>query len=166
MATRSETPRCAGLFRQLAAIVYDSLLVIALWFAVGALMLLLSGGRLSAPDRPDWLLMLFQGTLLFTTWLFFAWFWTHGGQTLGMRAWRLKLVGRHGEPVSWTQTIVRFVAALVSAAVLGLGYLWAVIDPEHCRWHDRLSGTRLVLVPKSGSGTSVSGAVAKTQAPQ
>lgn len=166
MPTTTVTARGAGLLRQLAAMAYDSLLVVALWFAVGALVLLLSGGRLSAPDRPAWLLVLFQCSLVLTTWLFFAWFWTHGGQTLGMRAWRLKLIGEHGEPVRWPQTVVRFVAAILSAAVFGLGYLWALVDPERRRWHDRLSGTRLVLVPKSGSGAPVSGPVAETPGPR
>jgi uncharacterized RDD family membrane protein YckC len=151
MLKHSEALPGAGLLRQLAAMVYDTLLVIALWFAVGALMLLLSGGRLSAPDRPGWLLLFFQCVLLLTAWLFFAWFWTHGGQTLGMRAWRLKLVGLHGESVRWSQTVVRFIAAIFSATVFGLGYLWILVDPEQCSWHDRLSATRLVLVPKSGS---------------
>ena len=126
MLMHSVNPCGARLWRQLAAMVYDSLLVIALWFAVGALALLLSGGQLSAPNRPAWLLALFQCTLLLTTWLFFAWFWTHGGQTLGMRAWRLKLVGQNGDTVRWKQTIVRFFAACISAAALGLGFFWAL----------------------------------------
>ena len=91
----------------------------------------------------------FQVYLFLVLLWYFTWFWTHGGQTLGMRAWRLKLVGRHGEPVRWSQTVVRFAAAILSAAALGLGYLWALVDPQGCRWHDRLSGTQLILLPKS-----------------
>jgi len=155
----------AGPGRRLAALAYDFLLVIALWFFVGALMLLLSGGRLSSPDRPAWLLVLFQCTLLLTAWLFFAWFWTHGGQTLGMRAWRLKLVGIDGGPVRWRQAIVRFVAAVFSAAALGLGFLWVLIDPERRSWHDHLSGTRIVLVPKSSPATGINGSDAGSRGP-
>ena len=74
--------------------------------------------------------------------------WTRGGQTLGMRAWRCRLVAADGEPVGWGQTVARFAAALVSWAALGLGFWWALADPERRTWHDRWSGTRIVLVPR------------------
>lgn len=137
-----------GLGRRLAAIAYDSLLVLALWFAAGALALAISGGRLTAPDRPVWLLMAFRAALLIATFVFFGWFWTHGGQTLGMRAWRLQLTRRDGGPVNWKQAGLRFLAALLSAAPLGLGYWWVLLDREQRSWHDRLSGTSLRLLPR------------------
>ncbi len=79
--------------------------------------------------------------------LFFAGFWTHGGQTLGMRAWRIRLVGRGGGRVSWGQATLRFFAAIVSWLALGLGFLWALVDRERHAWHDRCSGTRLIRLP-------------------
>lgn len=139
----------AGLLRRLAALLYDSLLLLALWFATAALLLAASGGLLSQPDRPPWLLLLEQISLLLVTFLFWGGFWTHGGQTLGMRAWRLKLVGDDGSPISWQQAARRCLAALLSLAPLGLGYLWILIDPQRRAWHDRLSGTRVVVVPKN-----------------
>lgn len=139
-----------GLLRRLAAIFYDGLLLAALWFVVSAAFLAASGGRLSSPDRPLWLLYTFRAGLLLTTYLFFASFWTHGGQTLGMRAWRLKLVDQDGGPVSWVQATVRFATALLSLAALGLGLLWVLVDREKRAWHDHLSGTHLVLLPKAG----------------
>lgn len=138
-----------GLLRRLASIFYDSLLLAALWFVVSAAFLAASGGRLSSPDRPLWLLYSFRGGLLLITYLFFASFWTHGGQTLGMRAWRLKLVGPEGGPVNWTRATLRFAAALLSLAALGLGLLWVLVDREKRAWHDSLSGTQLVLLPKA-----------------
>lgn len=138
----------AGLARRLAALLYDSLLLLALWFLTSALLLAASGGLLSQPDRPLWLLVLLRASLLLVTFLFWAGFWTHGGQTLGMRAWRLKLVDTDGGPVSWRQAVLRCLAALLSLVPLGLGYLWILLDPQRRAWHDRLSGTRIVVLPK------------------
>lgn len=137
-----------GIARRLAAILYDGLLLVALWFAATALLLAMSGGRLSDPDRPLWLLTLLRASLLLITFLFFAGFWTQGGQTLGMRAWRLKLVSAGGGPVNWKQALRRFAAAIPSVGAFGFGLLWMLFDQEHCAVHDRLSGTRLILLAK------------------
>lgn len=89
-----------------------------------------------------------------TTWILFVaigfhvWFWTHGGQTLGMRAWRLKLVSENGWEVSLNQAITRYMVALLSWMALGLGFLWVWIDPQKRAWHDIASRTRLVLVDR------------------
>jgi len=66
-----------------------------------------------------------------------------------MRAWRLKLVSASGGPVSWNQAVWRFAAAIPSVGLLGIGLLWVLIDRERCAVHDRLSGTRLVLLAKN-----------------
>lgn len=137
-----------GLLRRLAALAYDALLILALAFVVSALMLLVTGGRLGQPDRPSWLLWAHRIVLIAAVWGFFAWFWMHGGQTLGMRAWRLRLVSADGSAITWTQTVRRFAGATLSLAALGLGYWWILFDPEKRSWHDRLSGTHLIVVPK------------------
>lgn len=80
--------------------------------------------------------------------LFFVGFWKLTGQTLGMRTWRIRLMGDQGNAVSWRAAIVRYFAAMLSWAPLGLGFLWILIDPEKLAWHDRLSHTRLILVAK------------------
>ncbi|MGB5613384.1 MAG: RDD family protein, partial [Sedimenticolaceae bacterium] len=80
---------------------------------------------------------------------FFSWFWTHGGQTLGMRAWRLKLLDSEGDPVTLKLSLIRLGAALLSALPLGLGYLWVLIDRDGLAWHDRLSRTRLVVLKRN-----------------
>ena len=144
----------APLWRRLAAIAYDTLLLIALWFATAALLLLLSGGQLTAPDRPLWLLAAEQGALVAVTWGFFVWFWTHGGQTLGMRAWRLKLVTEYGGPVSLPAANRRLLAAVLSFGAAGLGFIWILLDRERCAWHDRLSGTRVIVLPKDAPGSA------------
>jgi len=137
-----------GLLRRLAAMAYDGLLVLALAFAVSALLLWTSGGRLGQPDRPLWLLWAHRIILVVSAWGFFAWFWLHGGQTLGMRAWRLRLVANDGGAITLGQTVRRFAGAALSLAAFGLGYLWILVDRKQRSWHDRLSGTHLIVVPK------------------
>jgi len=79
---------------------------------------------------------------------FFTIFWLNGGQTLGMQAWRIKLVNFQGGPPSAGRALLRCLGAFLSAACLGLGYLWCLIDHNNRYWHDYLSGTELILVPK------------------
>ena len=137
-----------GLMRRFAAILYDGLLLVALWFVVTALLLAVSSGHLADPDRPLWLLYTLRVCLLLVTLLFFTGFWTHGGQTLGMRAWRLKLISANGGPINWKQALWRWLMAVPSVGVIGLGFLWLLFNREHCALHDLLSGTRLVLLAK------------------
>ena len=149
MASLTPIPTAPGFIRRLAALLYDGLLLVALWFVVTALLVVISGGQLADPARPLWLLYALRVSLLLVTLIFFAGFWTHGGQTLGMRAWRLKLISTSGEPVNWKQALWRFAAAIPSVGMFGLGLFWMLLDRERCAVHDRLSGTRLVLLAKT-----------------
>ncbi len=81
--------------------------------------------------------------LLIATFLFFGGIWTHGGQTIGMRAWRIRVVRRDGERLRWRDAAVRFLGAIVSWGALGLGFLWSLFDRDQLTWHDRWSDTEL-----------------------
>lgn len=136
---RQERTEPAGLLRRLAALAYDLLLLSALLFVYTLALVVLRGGEPIAPGT--WW---FELSLVGLWVLFFAGFWTHGGQTLGMRAWRLRLVGADAGPVGWGRALLRAAAGLVSAVPAGLGFWWALLDPERRCWHDRWSGTRLI----------------------
>jgi uncharacterized RDD family membrane protein YckC len=137
-------PGSASLFRRLAALFYDSLLLLALWFIGIALLLPLSGGEAFQGNNP------FLTTyLLFISFFFYGWFWMHGGQTLGMRAWRLQLRNLRPGPISWWQVLLRFLAAIPSALLAGAGYLWILVDRRHLSWHDRYSETCIVQLQKN-----------------
>ena len=134
----------AGLLRRLAAMTYDGLLVGAVLF-VASIPLVYLPDTLAA--RP-----LVQLYLLGVIFLFFAVPWVRGGQTLGMRAWRVKVVACADlGPIGWGGATRRFVASLLSWACLGLGFAWVLVDPDRLAWHDRLSGTRLIVVPRIGN---------------
>ena len=132
----------AGLARRLAAIFYDSLLIAAALYAAAVPAVWLHGG--AVPPDAVW----FQAWLVAVAWFYLAFSWTRGGQTLGMRAWRCRLVTVGGESVGWGRTVARFAAAAVSWGALGLGFWWSLVDRERRAWHDRWTGTRLVLVPR------------------
>ncbi len=131
--------------RRMAAIVYDCLLLWGILFLAG----------LPLPIVPEhvrehWVVQtLIQVYLLSTCLVFFGWFWTHGGQTLGMRAWQLRVVGADGASVTWRSAVIRFFSAMLSWAALGLGFWWVLIDRQKLAWHDHLSGTRLIRLTKS-----------------
>jgi len=126
------------------AMFYDSLVLIALLMVAALPPVLLVGGAM-----PNALFRIaFQLYLVSVVFLFFGWFWTHGGQTVGMRAWRLSLVADNGRSLNWHTASLRFLWSWVSGLCLGLGYLWIIVDPDGRAWHDRLSHTRVVLMPK------------------
>jgi uncharacterized RDD family membrane protein YckC len=136
-----------GLLRRLAAIFYDSLLLLAVLFVAAGLALLVNGGKPIASGNP-----FYSAYMLLLIFLFFAWFWVHGGQTLGMRAWRFKVIRDDGQPLTWSDALKRFLLAILSLLPAGLGLLWSLFEPDNRAWHDRLSGTRLVLVDYSPLG--------------
>jgi uncharacterized RDD family membrane protein YckC len=143
-ANSDTTPRSAGLARRLAAMSYDALLLGALLFCFTLALLAARGGREVAPGT-----VWFELCLVGIAFVFFGGFWTHGGQTLGMRAWRLRLVAVDGGAIDWSRAAVRFAAAALSLAPLGLGYWWAWLDRDRRCWHDRLSGTTVVRIDLS-----------------
>ncbi len=133
----------ASLARRLAAIVYDSLLILALLFLAT---LPFVGTRSGEPVDPGYLP--YQMTLIGVTWLFLAGFWSTSGRTLGMQAWRLSVEDRSGKSPSLAVATLRFAAAILSWLPFGLGFLWQLWDKDGLTWHDRISGTRLVHHPK------------------
>jgi uncharacterized RDD family membrane protein YckC len=144
----------ASLARRLAAMTYDALLLVGLLVLASALVTLPIGLFLG-PEAAD---ALFRSAAF--RWPFFAycvlvvagfhlWFWTHGGQTLGMKSWRIRVVRADGTALRLIDALRRWLAALLSWLPLGLGFLWSLVDSGRLAWHDRLSGTRLVVVPKA-----------------
>jgi uncharacterized RDD family membrane protein YckC len=139
----TDLPHC-GLLRRLAAILYDSLLLLALLFIASAIHLAISGSG-DASTTPDIVRSIF---ILLIAFAFFSFFWLHGGQTLGMRAWRIRLQKQGGGPITPWQAMLRFLVAILSWLVFGLGFLWSLFDKEKLTWHDHYSMTELVVIPK------------------
>lgn len=128
----------ATLTRRMLAILYDSLALLGVLAAGTLTALAFTGGEAIAPGNP-WLRL----WLLALTYGYFVVSWRKGGQTLGMRAWKIRVVADDGRRASWAALSARFAAAVVSWAALGLGFLSAWRRPRRA-WHDRWSRTYLI----------------------
>ena len=86
----------------------------------------------------------------FTLWLLAVCFaylgscWRYGGMTVGMRAWKARLVSGDGQVISWPRCLLRFVVGAVSLSVFGLGIAWALVDKKNRGWHDLAARTLMI----------------------
>jgi uncharacterized RDD family membrane protein YckC len=135
----SPAPRAPGIGRRLASGLYDLLLLAALVLVATFPFLAVFGDATSG-----WRRHVLQGWVLVLAGAYFTWFWTHGGQTLPMKTWRLRLVRGDGAAVSLPRALHRYLLAMLGFFALGLGFLWALLDREGQFLHDRLAGTALV----------------------
>ena len=131
-----------GLFRRLFAIFYDIFLLIAILFIVSAIATALNHG--TAIDSNNTIYPLFVLIIFVLSYLYFAWFWIHGGQSLGMKTWQIQLQSSDDNQIGWKTTSIRFVMAIISWAVFGIGFLWALFDKKNRCWHDLISKTILI----------------------
>lgn len=162
-------PLHPNLVKRLLTALYDSLLVLATVFIATALTLPFTKGTIASENK-----IYMSLYLLSVIYLFFGWFWTHGGQTLGMRAWKQQLVQFNGQAVSWKQSTIRFITGLPawSLFLIGLliwmypdkiqlkatltnlpnwlfaliGFVWVLLDNRSNNWRDKLSGTHIIIV--------------------
>jgi uncharacterized RDD family membrane protein YckC len=144
----------ASLPRILGAIFYDLIIVFSIIFIAAQWFPLV-------PEhlQNSLVLTLFkQIYMLGISFLYFAYSWQHGGQTIGMKSWRIKLLAdntaqrssRHDKQmaIAWRQSAIRYLIAIVSWLVVGMGFTWIIFSPQHKSWHDMASGTHLVVLPK------------------
>jgi uncharacterized RDD family membrane protein YckC len=137
------TPRPAHLGWRLAAAIYDLFPLIAIWMVTGTVAMIATHGTL------DYHALWYRLLLLGVTAAYYVPSWHYGGQTIGMRAWRLRLVDGSGRPPGWGTALLRFVVAPLSLAVGALGFLWCLFERERRGWHDLAAGTRMLRLPKS-----------------
>jgi uncharacterized RDD family membrane protein YckC len=134
----------AGFGRRVAALVYDSVLLAALLvvFTSGAVFL---NHRVAVEPRTSgaWFYV-YRAGLAGVVAGYYSINWIRSGQTLGMRAWRLRALSDQGMRMSWKAAALRCVLGLLAWAPAALGVLWLYADPEHLALHDRLSKTRVV----------------------
>jgi uncharacterized RDD family membrane protein YckC len=151
-APLAPTPPQALVGRRLLALFYDLWPAAALWFALSFLFnlgYLLAGHEAREFVAPFTLLgwLLWIGCWLVTG-LYATVSWRRGGQTLGMRPWRLRLVAADGGVPGWGALWRRYAVGTLSLLAAGAGFWWAWLDRERLAWHDRASGTRLLRVPR------------------
>jgi len=148
--------------RRLAAFVYEGVLLFGVTMAAGYVYATLTQQRHALAGKAG-----LQAFLFVVLGIYFSWFWSRGGQTVAMKAWRIQLVKLDGRAVPQGQALLRYLLAwlwfmpalataysaklqgsavisgLVTAGVLAYaGLAW--LRPDRQFWHDVVCGTRLV----------------------
>lgn len=137
-----ENPKTVKFPRLFAAIFYDALLLSAILF-FATLPLMLIPDAIHTNFFVEGLKILWY---LLVSYIYFAGFWLRGGQTAGMKPWKISLVDMQGNEVTTKQATIRFFASIISWATAGLGYLWVIVDRDNLSLHDHLSGTHIIRV--------------------
>ncbi|NWG31503.1 MAG: RDD family protein [Rhodocyclaceae bacterium] len=141
--TQIPHPPLASLRRRFASLIYETLLLAGV-LLVAFLLPQLALGMALGLVAPGPLLLVHVFVVVAA---YFLWQWRHGGQTLAMKTWRLRLVALDGAPPSPRQLILRQLLSWPSVLFYGAGLLWAFFDRDHQFLHDRLAGTRIIFVP-------------------
>jgi len=134
--TTSVVPTYPNLMRRLFSLLYEALVLFGVLFVAVLVFMLLRDPHAAGAKH------FFQVYLFLVLLWYFTWFWTHGGQTVAMRAWRFRVERIDGKPLRFPQACLRFLLGWLSV----ISIPWALFDPDKQFLHDRLARTRLVMV--------------------
>lgn len=138
----------AGFGRRFAALLYDALLLVGLLVLFTGAVMLIARQAIVPQNVGAWAYL--YRALLLAIWAgYFLLNWTRSGQTLGMRAWRLRAVTESGQPMPYKAALLRLPLSVLAWAPAALGVLWLYLDGEHAALQDRLSHTRVVHLSRS-----------------
>lgn len=126
-------------FRRIAAVLYDSLIVLAILMIATLVLLPFTQGQAIESGN-----FYYQGILLFLMSGYFVFFWVKRGQTIGMSAWRIRLVTQKNQFLTIQQAYLRFMLAALSLLCFGLGWLWCGFNRDRSTLYDRICRTRLI----------------------
>jgi uncharacterized RDD family membrane protein YckC len=139
----------AGFGRRFAALIYDAFLLVALLMIYTAIVLVFTRQAVLT-ETYGARAYLYRAGLIAVIGAYYVLNWIRSGQTLGMRAWRLRAVTEAGRRLNVKSAMLRFGCGFLAWPPAALGVLWLYLDPEHLAVHDRLSRTRVVrLIPDS-----------------
>jgi uncharacterized RDD family membrane protein YckC len=137
----------ASVWRRFMAVVYESLLLFGPLLALGFVYSVAVNFSDAAEAQHQTIKRLGMQFLLAAALLgYFTWSWSGSRCTLPMQTLGLRLETREGQPLSVWRSLARALLAAPST-LTGLGFLWAMLDPDRQSLHDRLAGTRLLYVP-------------------
>ncbi len=130
------------LIKRYLAVVYEALLLLALALALTAAYVMLLGDA-----SHGWKRLGLQALLWLVMGAYFVRCWVVTGQTLASQTWKLKVVDQHGQLLDVQQAMMRYVLAGVLLLPAGLTLWWALLDREQQFLHDRLLGSRIMVLP-------------------
>lgn len=135
----SHTP--SGFWRRTVCLLYESFLLLAVIFVASFIFHLIFRDPNATYFRP-----LYQFYLLIVMGYYFIWFWTHGGQTLALQTWKMRIVTTDGSYLDKRKAVIRYALAVTGILFFGIGIFWALFDRNHQFLHDRLGGTQIIKV--------------------
>jgi uncharacterized RDD family membrane protein YckC len=124
--------------RRIACLAYDSIALTAILFFATFIPTLFAGGAIN-PEN-----IFLTSYLIFTALAYYTICWRRG-KTLGMLVWGVTIVASSGSHPNTKECFMRFITAWASWIPLGAGYFYALLDSDNRTWHDKLSGTYLVI---------------------
>ena len=136
------TNKKVSLLRIVAATIYDSILMLGVWFLVGSLALgvkFVLTGEVSSLNP-----ITGMSLVILSTWLYFAMFWIYGGKTLGMSSWKLRIVSQDGNQITLIQTIIRFLSNIITISLAGIPLFFRRINKNNRSLSDLLSKTSII----------------------
>ena len=136
------TNKKVSLLRIVAATIYDSLLMLGVWFLIGSLALAIKfvfTGEVSSLNPVTGMSL-----VILSTWLYFAMFWIYGGKTLGMSSWKLRIVSQDGNQITLIQTIIRFLSNIITISLAGIPLFFRRINKNNRSLSDLLSKTSII----------------------
>ena len=131
----------APIWRRIAASLYDLLLLLALYWLAGAIMITTKKLITNTIEVDEGFNPFMFFALLSISFSFYAYFWTKSGQTLGMQAWKIKMIMQNNTKVDLKSATVRFFTMLLSFLLFGLPFLWLLFSRNKQTLHDTLSQT-------------------------
>lgn len=129
----------------IAAFIYDAVILSALSMILSAIFLTMLGEGFY---QQSWSRGLFQFSWISLIWSYYGFSWLHGGQTIGMKAWRLRLYRRNGLPMTAMDVFTRLSAATLNAFLLNLGWL-GYLGKQNQSLTDRLSASYIERIQEN-----------------
>jgi len=151
---KTDSLKSAPLWKRLFSTLYDMLILAAVslaYFALATAVSTLLLGHEAESFKPNATGLWVQIGWLFTIIGFYCFFWCRVGQTVAMKAWRLKLVMNDQSKVTPQMCVLRCIVGFLGFAAFGLGYFWAWIDRDGKALHDRLTKSTVTLLSKAES---------------
>lgn len=138
----------APFFRILGSVLYDWLIVIGL-LMIGGFFVVPLYSMITGNESFEAGSLFFRLYVLSIIGLYFGYFWTRSGQTVGMKAWRIKLIGVENPKIGAKQVLIRLLVAIPAYGLSLIGILWRFLDRQGRTWVDLTSNSQLVLLPKA-----------------
>ncbi len=125
-------------WKHFAAFLYDIFPLLGVFLITSLIVLVIRGGTPVERFSP-W----FTTLLILELASYYIYSWKVGGQTLGMRAWKMKIFPKNPnqKTLTWSQATLRFIVGVTSTALLGIGLFWKLLSKNHESWMDIASNS-------------------------